>query len=83
MPVDGVDFVETSEDANKTDTVPMDELLKLNRDRLHDFTKAMQECEFVEEIEEKNSQTKGRGDLQRRRFTFFEYIILTKPDRPL
>ena len=83
VPVDGVDFVETSEDANKTDTVPMDELLKLNRDRLHDFTKAMQECEFVEEIEEKNSQTKGRGDLQRRRFTFFEYIILTKPDRPL
>jgi type IV pilus assembly protein PilM len=59
------------------------DLQTLNSARLDAFTKAMQDCEFVEEIKQKNSETRGRGDLQGRRFTFFDYIIVTKPDRPL
>ena len=84
MPVPGVDFVPASEGTAQPGPVPMDQLLKLNSDRLQDFNKAMRECQFVEKIEVQNSEIRGRrGNLEKLRFTFFEYIILTKPDRPL
>jgi len=84
VPVPGVDFVPASEGVVESGPVPMDKLLKLNSDRLQDFNKAMRECKFVEKIEVQNSEIRGRrGNLEKLRFTFFEYIILTKPDRPL
>jgi type IV pilus assembly protein PilM len=83
VPLPGVDFVSSDQEGATPGPVSMDRLLALNSDRLHALTEAILGCEFVEEIEKENSETRQRGDLQHRRFTFFEYIIVTKPDRPL
>ena len=83
VPVPGVDFVPPDEDPPNPASVSIDKLIALNRDRLQALTEAIQECEFVEKIENENSEIQRRGDLQNRRFTFFEYTILTKPNRPL
>ena len=83
VPVPGVDFVPPDKEGSTSDSVSIDKLLALNRDRLHALTEAILGCEFVEKIENENSEIQRRGDLQNRRFTFFEYTILTKPERPL
>ncbi|MBG30695.1 MAG: hypothetical protein CMI31_11940 [Opitutae bacterium] len=83
VPVPGVDFVPPDEESPNPASVSIDKLIALNRDRLQALTEAIQECEFVEKIENENSEIQRRGDLQNRRFTFFEYTILTNPNRPL